>query len=259
MQKLLILDGKVAIVTGGARGIGAAITAAFTREGAKVVITSRTSSELEKTASSIAPHGEVLSVQGDVTRIQDVERVIQTAVGKFGRIDILVNNAGVSGSSKDVQDIPESEWDRVFDTNVKGYFLFTKTVLPHMLGQRSGNIINMTSGAGLKRRRTYVMSIPYSVSKFAIEGFTHVVSVRLQGTGVNINALNPGPVNTKLLNFLSPEERVINLKEFGERKEPETANSLALYLASLKPGAVSGETFDARVWNEQHATKAPSL
>ncbi|MGI0092222.1 MAG: SDR family NAD(P)-dependent oxidoreductase [Nitrososphaerales archaeon] len=248
------LAGKVAIVTGGARGIGAAIATAYAREGAKVVITSRTRSELDITAKAIQSQGgEVLPIQGDVSNIKDVERVVQTALGQFGKIDILVNNAGVSGSTKDLHEMSEAEWDKVINTNVKGYFLFTKTVLPHMLNKHTGNIINMTSGAGLKRPRTYVMSIVYSVSKFAIEGLTHVVSVRLRGTGVNINALNPGPVKTKLLDFLSPDEWDANSKELGERKQPESASNLAIYLGSLKPGEVSGETFDARVWNEQNA------
>jgi NAD(P)-dependent dehydrogenase (short-subunit alcohol dehydrogenase family) len=246
------LSGKIAVVTGGARGIGAAMAAAFAREGAQVIITSRTKSELDSTAKTIQSSGcKVVAVQGNVSNSSDVQGVVKTAIDSFGRIDILVNNAGVAGSTKDLQEISEDDWDKVINTNVKGYFLFTKTVLPHMLKQHSGNIINMTSGAGLKRPRSYVMSLPYSVSKFAIEGFTHVVSVRLKGTGVNINALNPGPVNTKLLDILTPEEWKINEKELGVRKEPESANNLALYLASLKPGELSGETFDARVWNEQ--------
>jgi len=248
------LAGKVAIVTGGGRGIGASIATAFAREGAGVVITSRTQSELDDTARSIQAQGGVaFPVVGSVSNSADVERVVRATASRFGRIDILVNNAGVSGSTRDIQDIPESEWDNVINTNVKGYFLFTKYVLPHMLKQRSGNIINLTSGAGLKRPRTYVMSLTYSISKFAIEGFTHVVSVRLKGTGVNINALNPGPVKTRLLDFLSPEEYEANAKELGQRKQPESANKLALYLASLKPGEINGETFDARVWIEPDA------
>lgn len=256
----MTLVGKVAIVTGGARGIGAAIATAFARQGAKVVITSRTNSELEATAKAIHSQGsDVLPVQGNVSNSQDVQRVVRNTLDKFGKIDILVNNAGVSGSTKDLQNIPESEWDNVINTNLKGYFLYTKTVLPHMLKQHSGNIINMTSGAGLKRPRTYVMSIAYSVSKFAIEGFTHVVSVRLNGTGVNMNALNPGPVKTKFLDFLSPDEWDVNTKELGERKQPESASNLAIYLASLEPGELSGETFDARVWNQQNPNQTTAV
>lgn len=248
------LEGKVVIVTGGARGIGAAMAEAFAKEGAQVIITARTKSDLDDTAKVIeSGGGKVFTIQGDVLSSTDVKRVVQTAIQRFGKIDVLVNNAGVAGSTKDLQDIPDEEWDKVINTNVRGYFLFTKTVLPYMLKQHSGNIINMTSGAGLKRPRTYVMSLSYSVSKFAIEGLTHVVSVRLKGTGVNINALNPGPINTKLLDVLTPEEWEVNTKELGGRKEPSSVSNLAVYLASLKPGELSGETFDNRDWKEpQH-------
>lgn len=247
------LEGKVAIVTGGGRGIGRAIAEAYASEGAKVTITARTESELDSVAANIHRHkGKALPLPGDATNPSEVQKVVKSTLDEFGKIDILVNNAGVGGPTGELDEISEKEWDAVLGVNLKGAILFTKLVLPGMLQRGSGNIINVSSGAGEKRPRRFVRSIPYTVSKFAIEGFTSALSVRLLGTGVNVNALKPGTTRTAL--YASIPQRVARqlTAEVGEPAEPESVNKLAVYLASLKPGELNGESLDVRMWNKSH-------
>lgn len=246
------LDEKVAIITGGGRGIGRAIARAYAAEGAIVLITSRTESELDTTSYQIRENGgRAYYLVGDVTKTEDVRHVVEETVSRFGRLDILVNNAGIVGSGNELDEISDMEWERVISTNVTGYFLFARAVVPYMIKQQSGNIINVSSGAGKKRRRNYIMSIPYSVSKFAVEGFTHVLSVRLEGTGINVNSLSPGPVRTRLLDFLSAEERRIFIRNIGKPNDPESISESAIYLACLKPGELTGETIEAKTFNSK--------
>lgn len=248
------LKGKIALITGASRGIGRSIALAYAAEGADVVVTGRTRSDLESLASEIRnEYGtRAVVVLGSVILAEDVRRAVDTTLKEFGRIDILVNNAGIPGPVKNLQDITEEEWDEVIDTNVKGVFLFTKQVLPHMLEQRSGNIVNISSGAGEKHSRMRrVRSIPYNVSKFALEGFNNVLASSLTGTGVNVNALKPGPLNTAFHAHTPPEI----LKEMEQRSGlpgPDYANPVALYLASLTPGELNGESIDVTTWIKDH-------
>ncbi|MBI4258052.1 MAG: SDR family oxidoreductase [Thaumarchaeota archaeon] len=245
---------RVAIITGSGRGIGRAIAKAYASEGARVVITSRTTSELEGVAGEIkASGGSVIAVPSDITKSRDIAKVVDSALKAFGRIDVLVNNAGVPGPQKPLLEIEESEWDSTMQVNVKGAFLFSKAVVPYMLRQKAGNIINISSGAGEKRPRGNVRSLPYNVSKFAIEGFSHVLSVQLKGTGINVNALKPGFIRTRFQDSWSPEDFKKHLAEVGEIHEPEYVKDLAVYLASLGPGELTGESLSAKEWNKLHS------
>lgn len=248
------LKGKIALITGASRGIGRAIAIAYAEEGADLIVTGRTRSDLESLASEVRrKYGrKCVVVSGSVSRAEDVRLAVDTALKEFGRIDILVNNAGIPGPVKSLQDITESEWDDVIDTNVKGVFLFTKQVLPHMIAQKSGNIVNISSGAGEKHQRMRkVRSLPYNVSKFALEGFNNVLASSVAGTGVNVNALKPGPLRTAFHAGTPPEI----LKEMEQRSGlpgPEYANPVALYLASLAPGELNGESIDVATWIKDH-------
>ena len=251
------LVGKVAIVTGATRGIGRSIAKAYSLEGAHLIVTGRTVSGLESLIEECSSDSSnAFAVQGSVSSKEDVKRVVKTAVTEFGKIDILVNNAGVPGPVKPFQDITDAEWDEVMNTNVKGYFLFAREVMPHMLAQHSGNIINISSGAGEKQERnTPVRSLPYNVSKFAVEGLNHALASHLMGTGINVNAIKPGPTRTTFHASTPPEI----LQKLGSKfglLEPELVSPLALYLAALKPGELTGASLTVFEWNKEHNNAA---
>ncbi len=252
------LEGKVAIVTGATRGIGRSIAKAYSREGANLIVTGRTASDLDSLVEECrrVSSSKLFAVQGNVSNNEDVRRAVKTAITELGKIDIVVNNAGIPGPVKPFQDITDIEWDEVMNANVKGYFFFAREVLPHMLGQHSGNIINISSGAGEKQRRdTPVRSVPYNVSKFAVEGLSHALAIHLLGTGVNVNAIKPGPIKTAFHSSTPPEMLRKLEKNFG-LQEPELVNPLAVYLAALKPGELTGASLTVSEWNKEHPNAA---
>ena len=248
------LKGKVAIVTGASRGIGRSIALAYAKEGANLIVTARSSADLDALVNEIKNGTGVkaISVAGNVAREEDARRTVSTGLKQLGRIDILVNNAGSAGPVKKLEEISVAEWDEVMEVNVKGYFLFAREIIPSMLSQRSGNIINISSGAGEKQQRSKpVRSIPYSVSKFAVEGFNHVLATYLMGTGVNVNAIKPGPIKTAL-HSTTPPEILQDMERRIGFEEPEFVNPLAVYLAGLAPGEVTGASIGVTEWNKDH-------
>jgi len=166
----LTLAGKVAIVTGACGKIGHGIVLALAREGANVVVCDVAYEQAVKTAEAAEAFGVVaLAVRVDVTKSDEVGQMVERTLERFGRIDILVNNAGIIRIAK-VVDMKEEDWDAVFAVNVKSAFLCSKAVAPHMMKQRSGKIINISSGAGRQGRG--IGMAHYSASKFAVIGFT---------------------------------------------------------------------------------------
>jgi 3-oxoacyl-[acyl-carrier protein] reductase len=248
------LSGKVAIITGASKGIGKSIARAYAREGASLVLTARTQSTLDLTTDELKRDFgcRVLSVPGNVANVDDVRRAVDAAVKELGSIDVLVNNAGVPGVLKDLEEITEVEWDEVMNVNVKGAFLFSREVLPQMRKQHSGNIINMSSGAGEKKPMNVpIRSINYNVSKFALEGLNYSLAGKLLGTGINVNAMKPGAILTDIHATTPPEV----LKEMEKRigfDKPEVVNPLAIYLATLRPGELTGASIRASDWNREH-------
>lgn len=247
------LNGKIALITGASRGIGRSIALVYASEGANVVLTGRTRSDLESLASEIsARYGtKAIVVPGSVSNPDDVRKAVDTALKEFGRIDILVNNAGIPGPLKNLQDITESEWDNVIDTNVKGVFLFTKQVLPHMLAQKSGNIVNISSGAGERQGMRRQLRPTYNVSKFALEGLNYVLASNTAGTGVNVNALKPGPLKTAF-HADTPSQMLKEMEQRVGLHDADFANPVAIYLASLTPGELNGESIDVATWLKAH-------
>ena len=247
------LKGKIALITGASRGIGKSIALAYASEGANLVLTGRTKSDLESLASDIkTKYGtRAIVVTGSVSNADDVRKTVDTTLKEFGRIDILVNNAGIPGPMKNFQEVTDSEWDEVIDTNVKGVFLFTKLVLPHMLAQKSGNIVNISSGAGEKQGMRRAIRPIYNVSKFALEGINYVLASNTAGTGVNVNALKPGPIRTAFHADTPPQM----LKEMEQRvglHDVNFADPVAVYLAALAPGELNGESIDVATWIKGH-------
>jgi 3-oxoacyl-[acyl-carrier protein] reductase len=248
------LNGKVALITGASKGIGKSIALAYAKEGANLILTARTAHLLEQVASEARKNSQIkaVTVPGDVSRAQDVRKVVETAMKSFGRIDVLLNNAGIPGSANSLEQTTETELDNLFQVNVKGPFLVTKEVLPYMRKQASGNIINMSSGAGEKKPLNIpVRSISYSVTKFALEGFNYSLAGKLLGTGINVNAIRPGVIKTTI-HANTPPEILREMEKRSGFQEPEVVNPVAVYLASLRPGELTGTSIRASEWNKEH-------
>ena len=200
------LDGKKAIVTGAAKGMGAAITTTLAREGADVVLTSRESDALDLVAEEVRAMGRAAHVVAcDVTDESQVKAMVNHALDAFGgRIDILVNVAGVTGPIETpVQDIDLADFDHVVTANERGTFLPIKYVVPTMIAQRSGKIVNIGGTSGL---RGYAMRTAYSASKWAVRGITRTVALEVGKYNVNVNAVCPGIVETPRMQKLCEEK-----------------------------------------------------
>ena len=188
------LEGKVALVTGGGGGIGAAITKAFIAEGAKVLVTGRRREKLEEFAAQI-PADSIGCHAGDIRKIEDAEAMVGAAIAKFGKLDILVNNAGIDPAGT-VTDMPVQQWHDIIDTNLTGMFYMTRFAIPKMLEQGGGSIINIASLAGVRA----IPAMPaYSTAKAGIQGFTNAVALDYGDKGIRINIISPGATATDML------------------------------------------------------------
>jgi 3-oxoacyl-[acyl-carrier protein] reductase len=188
-----LLEGKIALVTGAGRGIGRAIALSLAREGADVVVASRTASELESLARAIEQSGRnALAVMADVTRESDVEDLLRKAVGRFGRVDILVNNAGI-GSFARVAELSLDDFDRMWAVNMRGVFLCTRLVVPLMSKQRSGDIVNIASLAG---RNAFIGGAGYAATKWALIGFSRCLMLEVREQNIRVITICPGSVET---------------------------------------------------------------
>ena len=195
------LSGKVAIVTGGSRGIGKATAKMFVQEGANVTITAKDPERLEKAAKDI---GGVYSVPGDIRNENDVQNVVKKTVDKFGRIDILVNNAGVFPQVKPLHQISDEEWNQVIDVNLTGPFRFTRAVIPFMQ-KNGGSIINISSDAGLKAFENFEADA-YTASKGALVLLTKTWAIEYAKSKIRVNCVCPGIVETDMAKpFLDSE------------------------------------------------------
>jgi NAD(P)-dependent dehydrogenase (short-subunit alcohol dehydrogenase family) len=186
------LADRVAIVTGGAGGIGAAIARAFCAEGARVVVADRDGDGAKRTAAAIGANAVAMPV--DVTNEAQVQRVVADTLARFGRIDILVNNAGIMRKAY-VKDMSEALWDAVVDVNLKATFLCSKAVLPAMIERRAGRIINIASIAGKVGEPT---ASAYSAAKWGVIGFTRSLALEVAQHEILVNAICPGPIPTAL-------------------------------------------------------------
>ena len=236
------LKGKVAIVTGGGRGIGRAIAKLFAEEGARVVINY---SKSEKEASSLVDEiqqkgGEMLSIKADVLIANDVKKLVQRTIEKFGRVDILVNNAGILIPAGFL-DSTEEIWDKTIDINLKGTYLCSKEVAPYMLEQKRGKIINIASVCGLAQRSA-LGNTPYAVSKAGIIGLTRSLAVNL-GPTINVNAIAPGVIDTEMVAFFPPErmKAIIDESPLKRIGRPEEIANASLFLAGGESDFITGE------------------
>jgi 2-hydroxycyclohexanecarboxyl-CoA dehydrogenase len=252
----MLLQGKVAVVTGGGRGIGRAIAMRFATEGAAVLIASRTEAELRGVVREIEQaRGKAVCVTADVSREADCAHIVAAVQERLGPIDILVNNAGDYGPVKPVEEILPEEWDRVIAVHLRGAFLLTRLVLPGMYQRQSGAIVNISS---LSAKAAFTWGAPYAAAKAGMLGLTRVTAAEAARRGVRVNAICPGPVTeTKMSKDLgnelaarlkvSPE---IQLKQFLEgilQGRGQTADEIAAaaaFLASDQAGAITGQSLN---------------
>lgn len=235
---------KVAIVTGAGQGMGEAIARGFAREGARVVVADVRGDAAESLAESIRQAGgEALAVQVDVVDVQQVQRMVDTAVEAYGTVDVLVNNAGILRSTR-IDDISEEEWDLVMDVNVKGLFLCCKAVLPIMKARRYGKIVNQGSLAG--KATSTLGGAHYTTSKAAVHGFTRHLARELAPYLVNVNAVCPGVIETPMANSMGKEtiEKAIAGIPFGRLGRPEEVADAVLFLASDEASFITGAALD---------------
>ena len=195
--------GKVALVTGGGAGIGRAACAAFAKHGAKVVVVDRDGAAAEATAGIVRQAGgEAIAVAADVTKSADVKAYVKATLDKYGRIDCFFNNAGIEGKVAHTADYDEAVFDQVIGVNVKGVFLGLRHVLPEMIKQKSGAVVNTASVAGL----TATPGMPaYVASKHAVLGLTKTAAGEVARQGIRINAVCPGPVDTRMIHSLEQQ------------------------------------------------------
>jgi len=227
----LKLSGKIALVTGGSRGIGFATAKILSENGAIVIITSKNQERLEKAASEIP---NAIGITSDIRNTNDVKNVVTKIIKKFGKLDILVNNAGIFPKIKQLHEINEDEWNEVLDVNLTGQFRFTKEAIPY-LQKTSGSIINISSDAGLKAYQGFNADA-YSASKAALILLTKCWALEYAKDKIRVNCICPGVVDTDMtkpfLKTQKDKEFMDNEHPIGRIGQPQEIGKAVLYFAS---------------------------
>ena len=230
------LDGKVALVTGGSRGIGAAISRELVRAGAKVAINYRAGQEA---AEEVAGEIGGLAIQADVSNPEEVKALIERVEGELGDIDAVVNNAGITRDTL-IARMTDDDWEMVIDTNLRGTFNTCRAVSRKMLRRRAGSIVNLSSVVGVHGNPGQAN---YAASKAGIIGLTKALARELGSRGVRVNAIAPGYISTELTNVLSEEARGLILQNtpLGRLGEPEDIAGAVRFLCSDEAAFITGE------------------
>ena len=246
----MLLSNRVAIITGGARGIGRGIALKFADEGCSIVISDVLANEAEKTVEEISQKGrETIFVQCDVSNSRQVQDVVDQTISRFGKIDILVNNAGIAGAIKSIVDVSEEEWDRLLAVNLKGVFLCCKAVVPYMKKRGYGKIINISSSAAVAPPAPL---IHYTSAKTGVLGLTRDLALELAPLNICVNAILPGLIPTDMYDNLQVFPPGVNKEsvfaEMGKMIAPmqragtvEDVAGAALFLASDLSAYVTGD------------------
>jgi NAD(P)-dependent dehydrogenase (short-subunit alcohol dehydrogenase family) len=254
------LTGKVALVTGGSRGIGRAIAEAMSAFGANVAIAARDQGKIDDTLKILAGYkGKTLGISADMTREEDIKRMVDETIKKFGRIDILFNNAGIARPNRPIHEEVVADFDLVINTNLRGPFLVLKYVLPVMIKQKKGAIINTSSTAGLRAEFPAIAPIAYSAAKAGLNVMTQVAAIEYAKYNIRINCIAPGFHNSEIGHDTpnpavppSPQQiaamqdkmkRITEDIPMNRHAEADELAGLAVLLASDASSYITGQIF----------------
>ncbi len=248
MQDLFGLKGKVALVTGGGRGIGNYIAAGLAEAGADLVLASRKMKNLEAAAGKIEETfgSAVFPVSCDLGKTEDIDRLFDTSEERFGRLDILVNNAGVTWGAPTL-DFPREQWDRLFQVNVRGVWFLTQRVARLMKEKGGGSIINISSVMAFRGSdEEFHPAVPYNSTKAAINALTMNLAVKLAPWGIRVNAIAPGYFKTDMMAYIDTpgfekaRETMLRKIPLGRVGQREDVKGVAVFLASAAARYVTG-------------------
>ncbi|RLC34588.1 MAG: hypothetical protein DRZ76_02395 [Candidatus Nealsonbacteria bacterium] len=240
------LKDKVAIITGARRGMGKSHALTFAEAGAKVLVSDISQEDCEKVVKEIEKQGgEAMAVKCDVSKKEEVDKMVQAAVDKWGKVDILVNNAGIC-QFKPFLDLTEEEWDKTININLKGYFLCAQACAKEMVKQKSGVIINITSVASGQVGVGFPTLAHYSASKGGIIAFTETLAQELAPYNIRVNAVAPGMIETPMIDPVTSDpqkkEAILGRVPLKRPGEPQEVSNLVLFLASGKSSYMTGST-----------------
>lgn len=238
------LKDKTAIITGARRGMGRTHALALAEEGANVVVSDISLEDCQKVVDEIkSAGGEAIAVKCDVTKKQEVEKMVKDALDKFGKINILVNNAGIA-EFKAFLEITEEEWDRTLDINLKGYFLCAQACAKEMAKQKSGTIVNISSIAMGQVGVGFSEITHYCASKGGIAGMTEALAVELASYNIRVNAIAPGIIETPMIDSIKQDpktmEAMLARVPMGRVGKPEEVSNAVVFLASDKASYITG-------------------
>ena len=243
------LKGKNAIVTGGATGIGLAIALRLAREGANIAVADINFQGAEKVVDEVKALGcRAIAVKTDVCKMEDVKRMVGTALQEFQTIDILINNAGVTAGEMQSSfcDSAEEAWDLVLNVNIKGTLNCTRAVINHMIQRKNGKVVNLSSTTGLVGSPGVV---DYSVSKAGIVGFTMALAKEVVPYGIHVNAVAPGNTDTSMFRSLFAKQdkfdtkRIIESSGFGRLAKPDEIAAMVVFLVTDEASFITGQVF----------------
>lgn len=254
---LIDISGRVALITGAGRGIGADLAQRFAAEGARLVLLDNNVDTLSHTVARLGATVEIEAVHADVSNEVDVTRAVSAAIGRFGRVDILINNAGIAPAGT-VELMPVATWDENYAVNVRGVFLMCQSVIPHMKAQRWGRILNAASFAAIIPSYAFAA---YASSKSAVVSMTRVIAGEVGPFGITANSYAPGMVPTLMNNFATaPEARqkaLLNTLTVRRWETSDDVASLLIFLASDSASYLTASLFD--VSGGKFATQFPEV
>jgi 3-oxoacyl-[acyl-carrier protein] reductase len=250
----MLLKDKISIITGSGRGIGKAISKQFSREGSFVVLAARSSDEMDETLKEIEKScGRGISIKTDISKIDDVTRLVDKVIKEYSKIDILVNNAGVIKPIGPIHMIKSQEWEDHIKTNLFGTFYCIRAVLPFMILQNYGKIINMSGGGAFNAMPNFSA---YGASKAAIVRITEIVAAEVKNYNISVNAIAPGAIKTRITTDILESGDMAGIESERAREVIEKGGSsidkvtqLASFLASPESDGLSGKTISAK-WDD---------